>query len=408
MRKPKILQINSTANWGSTGKIAEQINQVARQHDWETYLAYGRKQLPCDSNLIKVGNDAQVYEHYLENRIFDNEGLASRLATRRFIDKIKKIKPDIIHLHNIHDHWLNYRILFNFINTQDIPIVWTLHDCWSFTGGCHFSRYNCFKWKDGSCGINCPMHKKTIFDKTRSHFLLKQTLFSSSNLTLVTVSHWLESIVKDSFLKNKKLFTIHNGVDLNKFTPTDSSNVRIKYGIGNYKYVLGVSSVWLPYKGWNDFLQLSSMLPNNVKLVLVGLTQSQLDIVLKRGIIGIKRTENVEELAALYSGAELFLNLSCEETLGMTTIESMACGTPVVVYNATAVPEPVIDNTGWIVEKGDLNGVLNVVDQYLQLDNTDKDRINKKCLEWVNVEFNKFDRYKEYVSLYDELLKNRK
>ncbi|MEE0926511.1 MAG: glycosyltransferase, partial [Bacteroidales bacterium] len=158
---PKLLQINVTANWGSTGKIAEQIGLKAMEHGWESYIAYGRDSNPSKSKLIKVGCMLNVYEHYLENRLFDNEGLASRIPTKKLIKQIEKLKPDIIHLHNIHDHWLNYKILFEYLNSINTPIVWTQHDCWAFTGGCmHFVHTNCEKWKN-ECE-KCPQKSKSI------------------------------------------------------------------------------------------------------------------------------------------------------------------------------------------------------------------------------------------------------
>ena len=101
---PTLLQINVTANWGSTGKIAEQIGLCAQTHGWESYIAYGRMMNPSKNELVKIGNAFDVYEHYVEGRFLDNEGLASRRATKRLLRGIDEIKPDIVHLHNIHDH----------------------------------------------------------------------------------------------------------------------------------------------------------------------------------------------------------------------------------------------------------------------------------------------------------------
>ena len=218
--KKKLLQISSSVNWGSIGKIAEQIGIKAMEFGWESYIAYGRKEYynPSKSKLIKVGNRLNVYEHYLENRLFDNEGLASRIPTRKFIKQIEEIKPDIIHLHNIHDHWLNYKILFEYLNTTNIPIVWTQHDCWAFTGGCmHFVHSNCDKWKT-QCRV-CPQNKRFI-DGSAHNYILKKILFGNNkNLTIVPVSMWMESFTKESFMKEKQIQVIHNGIDINTFKP---------------------------------------------------------------------------------------------------------------------------------------------------------------------------------------------
>ena len=423
---PVLLQINVSANSGSTGRIAEQINQLAQSLGWETYLAYGRSSQPCRSRLIHTGNKLQVYEHYAEHRLFDNDGLASRLATRQLVNKIKEIKPDIIHLHNIHDHWLNYRILFEYLNTLDIPIVWTQHDCWSFTGGCaYFSMRNCYRWRDGGCAQGCPMKRHRVIEKTKRHYQLKHDLFTATkNMTLVPVSHWLEEIERQSFLKKHNIVTIQNGIDVSMFYPTNSAEVRQKYGIGSGRYVIGLASQWSARKGFDDYLQLSSFISNEVKIVLVGLNAEQAVKARHHGIISIPRTQNVGELAALYSGAMMTLNLSREETFGLTTVEGFACGTPGIVYNATASPELVLDSrprfehinssepmyvgeTGWIVEQGDVAAVAKVIGDWRVAIENDPEmevKMRKRCRERAEREFNKEDRFAEYLKLYGNLL----
>lgn len=405
---PTVLQINVTANSGSTGKIAEQINQVARSQGWKTYLAYGRNMQPCKSELIHVGNMLQVYEHYAEYRIFDNDGLASRLATYRLIRRIERIRPDIIHLHNIHDHWLNYRILFEYLNTLSTPVVWTQHDCWSFTGGCgHFSIIGCNKWRS-LCDV-CPKKQYLLnhcfSEKTEKQFLLKKKLFTSTKrLTLVPVSHWLESVIKESFLKDKQIRTIYNGVDLNVFYPVDSTLVRQKYGINDTSYVIACATSWSNRKGLKDYVALSKKIDTETKILLVGLSEQQIKQVTPYGIIGIPRTENVHELAALYSGAKIVMNLSYEETFGLTTIEGFACGTPAIVYNCTASPELVTEETGIIVEPGDVDAVVMAIRELLS---KGKERYSLACIAHAKQKFNKENKFTEYLNLYDELISKK-
>ena len=142
-----LLQINVTANWGSTGKIAEQIGLCAQAHGWKSYIAYGRMMNPSMNELIKIGNTFDVYEHYAEARLLDNEGVASRRATRRLLQRMDEIQPDVVHLHNIHDHYLNYPILFRYLADKKIPVVWTQHDIWSLSGHCDTNLLGCEKWK---------------------------------------------------------------------------------------------------------------------------------------------------------------------------------------------------------------------------------------------------------------------
>lgn len=411
MTQPILFQINVTANWGSTGKIAEQINQVAAAQGWKTYIAYGRDFNSCQSKTIRIGNKLQVYEHYIEHRFFDNDGLASRLATKQLVKRINRIKPDIIHLHNIHDHWLNYRILFEYLNTLSIPIVWTQHDCWSFTGGCaHFSLKGCYCWRDGGCSQNCPMKQsksvRHLFEKTKKHFDLKKSLFTATkNMTIVPVSHWLEDLERQSFLNNHHIVTIHNGIDISTFRTTDAAEVRRKFGMGEERYVIGVSSVWLPYKGWNDFLKLSELLPKGIRLVLVGLNKEQETEALRHGIIGIPRTENVKELAALYSSAMLFCNLTYQDNYPTTNLEAMSCGTPVLTYRTGGSVEAISPETGWIVEQGNVEDVVKVIEQLAQREEGEILAQRRTCRERAEKEFNKEDRYEEYMQLYHQLLK---
>lgn len=404
---PKLIQITCSLNSGSIGRIAEQINNEAQKQGWETWIAYSRGINSSQSKLIHVGNKLDIYEHYFEHRVLDNEGLASKDATRKFISELDIIQPDIIHLHNIHDHWLNYQILFEYLNKLDKPIVWTLHDCWTFTGGCyHFVNKKCYQWRDGECTNGCPgvCNKKVrrLFEKTEKHFQLKKKLFlESKKLTIVPVSYWMEGLVKESFLKDKNIVTIQNGIDLQQFRPLDCIEIRKKYNIGNSNYVIGVSSVWLPYKGWNDFLKLSEMLPQGVKLVLVGLDEQKLKEAAKYGIIGILKTESVSELAALYSGAICFCNLTYQDTFPTTNLESQACGTPVITYRTGGSPEALSEQTGFVVDQGDLSAVCNAVDI---ISSNGKDFYTKLCRERAEQCFNKEDRFEDYIKLYESLL----
>ena len=277
----KLLQINATANWGSTGRIAEQIGLKAMEHGWESYIAYGRKCNPSKSKLIKVGNMLNVYEHYFENRFFDNEGLASRIPTKLLIKKIKALKPDIIHLHNIHDHWLNYKILFEYLNTTNIPIVWTQHDCWAFTGGCgYFSSLDCSKWKT-ECH-NCPRPKKSIDNSIQQFNLRKQLFTVNKNLILVPVSKWLENEIKQSFLKDTKISTILNGVDIDTFKSQQETSARNKYNIGDKFMLIGLATAWSARKGFKDYIELSKCIGDDEVIVLVGLKKEQINFLPSR------------------------------------------------------------------------------------------------------------------------------
>lgn len=403
----KILQINITANWGSHGRIAENIGLLVISKGWDSYIGYGRRANQSKSHLMHIGSMWDERWHGVQSRLIDNHGLASSYVTKNFVKEISLIKPDLIHLHNIHGYYLNYPILFRYLSKVSVPIVWTLHDCWPITGHCaYFDYVGCSRWKNECCAP-CPCKKEypraIMFEATKRNFQLKKKVFNSvGNITLVPVSDWLGGILKDSFLSKYPTKVIKNGIDLNVFKTSDASDVRDKYGIGHKRYVLGVASVWEKRKGFDDFLQLAKRIPINMKIVLVGLDKKKLSIAQKNDIIGIPRTENVSELVALYSGADIFLNLTYEDNYPTTNLEAMACGTPVLTYKTGGSPESVSLDTGWVVEKGDIDAVKNII---LTIPH-DNDHMRKACRERAEIKFDKNKCFEEYLKLYEELLKN--
>ena len=399
---PTLLQINVTANWGSTGRIAEQINNMSREKGWDCYIAYGRYSNASQSSLIQVGSKLGVIAHYLENRIFDNEGLASRLATKRLIKEIQKLAPDIIHLHNIHDHWLNYKLLFEYLNTTDIPVVWTMHDCWAFTGGCaHYSLNGCYKWQR-ECE-DCK-HKGNVLDRSQKHYLLRKNLFlSNKNLTLVPVSDWLKSELEKSFFQASNIKTIYNGVDLDVFCERKNKQILRSYSLEGKYVLLALATTWSAKKGFNDYIELSKQLPSDCILVMVGVTSEQKSH-LPVNIIGIERTQDVNELVNLYSNSDIVLNLSYEESFGLTTVEGFACGTPAIVYDNTASPELISPKTGVVVKAGDINGVVDAIN-YIR--KSDSDVYFNECRKRAEELYDKNKSFAQYIELYESLLNNK-
>ena len=395
---PKLLQINITANWGSTGKIAESIGIVAMNAGWESYIAYGRWCNPSKSHLIKIGGRFDMYFHFAEQRIRDNEGLCSRGATRRLISQIEEIRPDVVQLHNIHDHYLNYRILFEYLNQTNIKVVWTFHDCWAFTGHCfHFVTKNCLRWQSGC--YSCPMKNvlpKTVLDRSKVHYELKKRLFSGNqNLTIVPCSDWMAGFVKQSFLKDKRKKVIKNGVDLKMFKPVANDDANHYFGI------LAVSSVWNEDKGLSDIYKLREMLPENYGITIVGLTKKQVDA-LPTGIIGIERTQNVQELVKLYSDANVLINPTYADTFPTVNLEALACGTPVVTYRTGGSPEAIDENTGIVVEQRDIEAMAEAI---RTICGGNRSQYAEACRNRAEECFDKEANYKKYIQLYEELLK---
>lgn len=400
----KIFQINSDVNSGSTGRIAEEIGQAAMNSGWESYIAYGRNDRPSQSELIKIGNDWNIKMHGFQTRLLDRHGLGSSSATKELILQIKGISPDIIHLHNIHGYYINIEILFNYLRKTNIPIVWTFHDCWPITGHCaYFSLVGCEKWKT-QC-YDCP--QKTSYpaswlvDRSEKNYQLKKALFTSlPNLTLVPVSKWLSGILEESFLKNNPIKTINNGINTDVFKPSTSKAFRTKHGLENKFLLLGVASVWSSRKGLKDFIKLSKHLNSEYQIVLVGLSREQIEH-LPENILGIERTESVEELAELYASSDVYINPTFEDNFPTTNLESLSCGTPVITYKTGGSPEAIDELTGIVVEQGNIGNLIDAVEM---VKNKGKQYYSDACVNRAHRLYKKEDRYQEYLELYESLL----
>ena len=394
-----LIQINTVANSGSTGRIAEGIGNAAMASGYSSYIAYGRFANSSSSKLIQIGRKKDYLLHGIRSRILDDHGFGSGTATQTLLRQMDEMKPDIVHLHNIHGYYLNYPLLFEYLKNKNVPVVWTLHDCWAFTGHCAYFDYaNCDKWKNGCC--HCPQ-KKTypasyIFDRSKQNWLDKKHYYTlPEQRVIVPCSHWLGGLVKESFLGKYPVKVIHNGIDTSVFQPYPESGVRAKYGWEGLKILLGVASNWSPRKGLQDFIKLSGMLPDGYRIVLVGLSEEQIKD-LPANITAFTRTESVQMLAELYSVADVFLNLTWEDNYPTTNLEAISCGTPVITYRTGGSPESVTDDTGLVVGQGDLQGVLHAVSS-----------IRKDveiCRAYALANFRQEDRFQEYIDLYDSLL----
>lgn len=407
---PKLLQINVTANWGSTGKIAELCNQYAARKGWDVYAAYGRYVNPGDSQLLCASSKWDVYEHYVEHCLFDNEGLASRGCTDKLVKKIKHIQPDIVHLHNIHDHWLNYRLLFEYLNQTDIRVVWTFHDFWAITGHCsHFVQADCSQFMT-EC-VDCPYTKGRLLPllkQTKRNFNLKKQLLSANqNLHIVSVSDWVGENVAKSFLRDKDLRVIHNGVDAEVFKPTSvdtsiaSNCSNFLTSIGGKFVIIAVSSQWKSgSKGLDDYKAMSQMLKEDEVIVLVGANDKNIGK-LPHNILLVKRTNNQHELAALYTRADVVVSFSSAETFGLTIIEGYACGTPAVVYNNTALPSLITPETGFVVPNKDYKSAYSAIQT---IKTNGKERYSNACIKFAREKYSKEKCYETYLSLYEEII----
>ena len=404
----KLLQINPVIRTNtSTGRIMQEIGELAIANGWDSYIAYsgGRDGIkPCKSKLIPVGGKLSVALHGIWTRLTDRHGLASVIATKRFVRKIKELQPDIIHIHNIHGYFLNYKVFFEYLSAANIPVVWTVHDCWLYTGHCyHYAGAGCDKWKTG-CG-GCTQRKafpaSYFADRSRKNFLDKRSAFTSvKDLTIVAVSDWMKAEMSHSFLKDCRFEVIHNGIDLDVFdVQPDDKALREKYGLGDRKIILGLASIWSKEKGWDDFLEMSGMLNEDEVIVMVGVSQEQMKR-LPSNIVGIRRTENLTQLAELYSAAAAFVNPTWQDNYPTVNLEAMACGTPVVTYRTGGSVEAVTEKTGFVVELGDVKGLLEAVRRIAE---RGKVQYTADCRAYALANFRKEERYADYLKLYENI-----
>lgn len=393
----RVAQINSVCGKGSTGKICAGICFVSLSSGIENKVFYsnGFSSLPYSHKFSTNGN---IRFQSLKAKLFGNYGFNSLKATKKLIQQLDIYKPDIVHIHNLHGHDVNFEMLLAYLKEKKIRVVYTFHDCWAFTGYCtYFTMAKCDRWKS-KC-YHCPLRGEFswFFDRSTKNQDKKKKAFFGLDLTIVTPSNWLAAIVKNSFLKDNEIKTINNGIDLNVFRPTQSS-FRKEKGLEGKKVLLGVADRWDRRKGFDVFLSLSRDLPDDFRIVLVGIDQ-KVRKTLPNNIIAIQKTQNQTELAGLYSSADLFVNPTREDNYPTVNLESLACGTPVLTYRTGGSPEIIDDTCGSVVATDDLEALENEIIRICR----DSPYSHESCLNRAK-QFDMNERYRDYISLYKSLL----
>lgn len=431
----KILQVNTVIRGSSVGRIMADLYEVIKASGNEARVAVGREPMPEGYEGILIGNKGDFYQHVVKNFLQGESGFGSAEVTKKFLSWVEEEKPDLIHLHNIHGFYLQVEMLFEYIKKRNIPVVWTLHDCWSFTGHCAYYDFAaCEKWKTGchTCMQHAKVYPYAIFkDNTTASYARKRKAFCGvKNLTIVTPSHWLKGQVEQSFLKKYPVTVIPNGVDLSVFTPdwvkdinngksSDSNKKNDKNNNSSYfenknnsgndnkksdsdiKTILGVANIWELRKGLVYFEKLAKDLPDDYRVELIGVNKKQKKELNKKygsKVIARERTANVGELVEAYRNAAVYVNATLEDNFPTTNLEALACGTPVVTYATGGSGEAVTEETGIVVRRGSYDKLLEAVLEAA------KGRFSKEdCLKRAK-EFDKETRYEEYLKLYEEVL----
>lgn len=310
-------------------------------------------------------------------------------------------------MHNIHGYYINIELQFNYLKEANKPVIWTLHDCWPFTGHCaYFDYIGCDKWKMGC--YDCPQKNKypssLFLDMSKKNYIEKKRIFNQiGNITIVTPSEWLAKLVKNSFLNKYDIRVINNGINLDIFKPT-MSDFRVNYNIEDKFIILGVANIWDERKGLNYFKQLSDIIDDSIKIVLVGLSEEQKNN-LPKNILGINKTNSIQELAQIYSSADVFVNPTLEDNFPTTNLEALSCGTPVITFNTGGSPECVDNSCGFVADKGNINDLLKLI---LEIKYNGKEIYTKHCRKRAEEKYSRDDRYLDYIDLYNKknLLRN--
>lgn len=392
-----VLQINCSCGIGSIGRIATDLHALLVSRGHQSTVAFGRFTAMHCNQTIRIGSHLDTYLHVVRTRLFDTHGFGSASATRAFIEKVQALNPDVIYLYNVHGYFLHIGLLFEYLKRAAKPVIWALMDCWAFTGHCaHFDFAGCDRWKRGChhCPLKLDYPKSVFLDRSQWNYQKKKALFTGiPKLTIVISTKWLAELVKESFLQEYPLALIATGIDLTVFKPTPS-DFRRRYKLQDQFILLGVAFTW-ERKGLPYFMDLAKQLRPDEKIVLVGLTRPQIKQ-LPPEIIGFARTNSAEELAEIYSAADVFVNPTLDDAFPTTNLEALACGTPVVTFNTGGSPECLDAGCGLVVERGDLPGLGAAIAQVRRLG---KQFYTAKCRKRAQDRFDKDARLAEYLAL---------
>ncbi len=390
--------INSVAGYGSTGRIVYQLSGMTGV---QGRIYYGRKQNLTDADVFRISGFGANVRHALKTFAADAHGFANAEETRKMITDLETFRPDLVHLHNLHGYYLNVQVLFDWLRKTGIPVVWTFHDCWPFTGHCaHFDGIGCDKWKTGCEHCSALRQYPPTFNPfgVKKNYARKKEVFGSlpeSQMTIVTPSFWLEGLVRESFLSKYPAETIHTGINLSRFKPVETG-FRKKESLEKQFVILAVAGSWTKEKGLDDLVRLSQNLKSGQNLVIVGVSEAQKRLFTGVNTVCVSHTDSVEELAGIYSAADVMLNLTYQDTFPTVNLEAQACGLPVVTYNTGGSPESLSPLTGAIAEKGDLERIMEIVGQ-MQKGELTFDR--RRCIQQAH-KFTEENMLAAYRALY--------
>ena len=393
----KVLMINSVCGIRSTGRICTDLALALEAGGHEVRIAYGRENVPQQYRrfAVRIGSEAGVRLHGVKARLLDAAGFGSYFATKTFLRWVESYQPDVIHLHNLHGYYLHVGLLFDYLQHCGKRVIWTLHDCWSFTGhAAYCEAAGCERWKNGCerCAKRSE-YPKSLVDRSAWNWKRKKALFSAiPNLELVTPSKWLAGLVSQSFLGAYPCTVIHNGIDISVFSPGEDGGVRQRFRLGDRRIVFGAAALWDARKGLEDFFALTDILDQSkYRIILVGLSQDQIQA-LPENVIGLPRTNSAKELAELYAAADAYVNPTYEDNYPTTNLEAIACGTPVISYDTGGSPESA-ERFGVVVPKGAVEQIVAALRQLPTITSSELETLRRSLAAETAL--------KAYLSLYN-------
>jgi len=397
----KIIQVNASYGYGSTGMIVKEIQAACEKQQIECIVAYS-----ISSGIVHngycLGNWLSNKIHAVLTRICGMQGYFSVLPTFIFIRFLKKFNPDIIHLHNLHSNYVNLPMLLNYAHKENIPVVVTLHDCWFFTGGCsHYTNARCNKWQK-QCG-NCPQRyvgiPALLWDGSSMVINDKKQRFGSiANLTAVGVSQWITEESKLGAFNNARCVTIRNGIDTTFLQPVKSDFFK-EYNLDDKFIILAPSNKWFLDVNRETLSYFAQHLLDDMRMVFFG--DGFDEGLMTDKMVNIGFISSRQKIREIFSSADVLVNCTREESLSLLNLEVQSCGTPVVTYSNTGVKETVNGVCGFAVENGRPELAWEAM---INIKKKGKEFYSQSCRKWIIEEFNKKDKYQQYVKLYHSIL----
>lgn len=396
-----VVQINAVYEYSSTGRTTKEMHEFFTNQGWDSYVFVASSD-KYDNRVIKVGNVIDYKLHALTSRITGKQAYYSRISTKHIISRLKDINPDVVILRNLHSNYISFPDIMNYLAKNNIAVIIVLHDCWFFTGHCcYYTDSGCEKWRN-VCG-KCPslkMYNKSLFlDKTTWMLKQKEKYFKEiKRLAIVGVSEWITNEARKSILKDSLyLKTIYNWIDMSIFHPKNAVELRKKLDLQGKFVAIGVAQTWSEVKGIDIFLKLAHEM-KDVQFVLVG---NMPDIYqLTENIKSVGVVSSVDELSQYYSMADVMVNPSVQETFGKVTAEALCCGTPVIIQDATANPELIGEDCGYVIDFQNFEDVRQSMSMVMK---NGKEYYTQHCIKHAMEKFNKETLLSEYVALIQTL-----